>query len=323
VVSPARAYEAVEGWLFEPRPIHALVAGRIVFGGILFLCYLVRLPDAGLLYGANGLSGPDFIQQLVPSGTIFQAIYELLSGAVGVQASAPGPVLLALLYATLLACALSFALGFRTRTTGWIVWLIHLYFYKLRLPMAYWGWPALMQGFMLYVLLSRAGDFFSLDAWLARRRDGGEAPPVSAWVAPAWPLRLLQVHLCAMYATVGWSRIESTGWLAGETVFTAVTTALHSRLVIDWAPFKPLLQLATWFVFVLEPAAVFLLWLPRIGAFVAYSLIAMHMGLEALTNVGWWGFAVLPGLLAFLPRHHVEALFRRLTRSPRPDSSTL
>ncbi len=277
-VKSGGAYRATQTWLFDSRPAHAMVAGRIIFGCILFLCYAVRLPDAATLYGVEGFGGPAFIQQLVPSGTIFQAVYD----ALGIDWPAPGRMSLSLLYAVAMVCALCFAVGFRTRTTGWIVWLIHVYFYKLRLPLAYWGWPALMQAYMMYVLLSRAGDFFSVDAWLARRRDGTKALPVSEWLAPAWPLRLLQVHMCAMYATVGWSRIDSSGWIAGHTVFTAVTMSLHSKLVIDWAPFKPLLQLATWFVYPLEPAAVLFLWLPRIGAVFAYSLLAMHVGLEIL-----------------------------------------
>lgn len=303
-------YRATEAWLHDSRPVHAMVAGRIIFGGVLFLCYVVRLPDAAMLYGAEGLAGPTFIQQLVPSATIFQALYD----ALGLDWPAPGRVTLSVLYAVALACALCFAVGYRTRTTGWIVWLIHLYFYKLRLPLAYWGWPALMQGFMMYVLLSRAGNFFSLDAWLARRKTGRPPVPVAEWMAPAWPMRLLQVHLCAMYATVGWSRIDSSGWLAGHTVFEAVTTALHSKLVIDWSPFKPILKAATWSVYGLEPAAAILLWVPRVGVLFAYALLAMHAGLELTTNVGWWGFTATPGLLAFLPRHHLEAVFRKLTR---------
>ena len=178
--------------------------------------------------------------------------------------------------------------------------------------MAYWGWPALMQGFMLYVLLSRAGDFYSVDAWRARRRSGAPRLPLSEWTASAWPLRLLQCHLCAMYLTVGWSRIEASGWIAGHVVFEAVTTSLHSRLVIDWTPFQPLLSASTWAVFVLEPAAPFLLWVPFVGGFIAYALLAMHGTLELLTNVGWWSFVVVPGLLAFLPRSHLTALFRKL-----------
>lgn len=309
-VNPSRAVATVQGWLFDSKPVHAMVAGRMIFGAVLFLCYAVRLPDAAILYGAEGFGGAALVQGLVPSDTIFQAVYE----ALGVDASAPGPVLLSLLYALAMACAICFAVGLRTRTTGWILWILHLYFYKLRLPFAYWGWPALMQGFMMYVLLSRAGDFFSVDAWVARRRDGAPAPPVREWIAPAWPMRLLQVHLCAMYATVGWSRIDSTGWLAGHTVFTAVTMSLHSKLVIDWAPFKPVLKAATYIVYGLEPGAVFFLWVPRIGVLFAYGLLGMHAGLEVLTNVGWWGYTATPGLLAFLPRSHLEFAFRKLTR---------
>ena len=293
---------AVERWLFDERPIHALVIGRVVFGLSLFLCYVVRAPDAAMLYGAEGFAGPDFIQYYIQSGTLFQLVYDGL----GLEWSAPGPVAMGVLYATLLACSLCFAVGYRTRLTGWIAWGIHLYLFKLRLPFAYWGWPALMQGYMAYVLLSRAGDFASVDAWLRRRREGGEAPPVSAWVGPAWPLRLMQVHICAMYSMVGISRIDSSGWIAGHTVFTAVTMSLHSKLVIDWRPFQPILQAATWFVYPLEPFAVFGLWIPRVGVWVAYALLAMHLGLELVTNVGWWGFTVAPGLLAFLPPSHLE-----------------
>jgi hypothetical protein len=308
VAGPAAAYRAVQYWLFAPQPVHALVLGRILFGCVLFLCYLVRLPDAFALYAADGLGGPSFIQQLVPSDTLFQAVYD----AMGLSLPGPSHAALAVVYGATLLCSLAFAAGYKTRVTGTIAWLLQLYFFKLRLPLAYWGWPALMQGFMLYVLLSRAGHFYSVDAWLARRRSGEAAPSLAEWTAPAWPLRLLQVHLCAMYATVGWSRIDSLGWIEGHTVFAAVTMQLHSKLVIDWTPYKPILSAATWLVLFLEPSAPFLLWVPRIGMLIAYALLGMHAGLEALTNVGWWGFTVVPGLLSFLPRSHLEALVRRL-----------
>ncbi len=307
-----RAWGAVERWLFAEQPVHALVIGRIVFGLALFGCYAVRAPDAAMLYGADGLAGGEAIQRLVDSGTLLQRLYD----AAGARWPAPDALLLSLLYAVALACALCFAAGYRTRTTGWIVWAIHLYFYKLRLPLAYWGWPALMQAYMAYVLLSRAGDYCSVDAWLKRKREGSELPAVASWRAPAWPLRLLQVHVSAMYSVVGISRLDSSGWIAGHTIFTAVTTALHSKLVIDWAPFQPLLKAATWIVYPLEPAAVVGLWLPRVGAYFAYALLAMHFGLELLTNVGWWGFAVAPGLLAFVPARHLEAVFRRVGAGP-------
>ena len=56
-LSPSGIVRATESWLYDPKPVHPMVAGRIVFGTVLFLCYAVRLPDAALLYGADGFGG--------------------------------------------------------------------------------------------------------------------------------------------------------------------------------------------------------------------------------------------------------------------------
>ncbi len=108
--------KALERWLFEERPIHALVVGRVVFGISLFLCYVVRAPDAAMLYGAQELGGPEAIQRLVDSGTLLQRVYDFI----GAGWPAPDPTILGFSYALLLACALCFACGYRTRLTGWI-----------------------------------------------------------------------------------------------------------------------------------------------------------------------------------------------------------
>jgi hypothetical protein len=71
-------------------------------------------------------------------------------------------------------------------------------------------------------------------------------------------------------------------------------------------------------VFILELAAPILLWVPRL-AVVPYMLIAMHLGLEAVTNVGWWSFVMIGGLTSFLPAAHLEAVLTRLPGGPRPD----
>ena len=48
----------------------------------------------------------------------------------------------------------------------------------------------------------------------------------------------------------------------------------------------------------------------------ALALIAMHVVLEVLTNVGWWNFIMVAGLLAFLP----PTLVARALPGPTPAS---
>lgn len=66
----------------------------------------------------------------------------------------------------------------------------------------------------------------------------------------------------------------------------------------------------------LEPNAAIGMWIPKVGVLLAYSLIAMHFGLELLNNIGWWSYIMVPGLLTFVPRSHLTAIFARLPGGP-------
>ena len=95
-------------------------------------------------------------------------------------------------------------------------------------------------------------------------------------------------------------------------VFAAVTDLKFTRFAIDWQPFKPILTIFSYATFVLEPLAPFLLWLRRIGPVWAYALIVMHLGVELMTDVGYWQYVLAVSLLAFVPVRHLEPALRRL-----------
>ena len=196
--------------------------------------------------------------------------------------------------------------------------LLHIYMVRFRDQYAYWGWSLMVQPLLAFTICSRAGRFFSVDAWLARRR--GESAPDESWMGPAWPMRLVQLHTCAMYLVSGGSRLDDPGWYEGNAVFVAMSNTLYSKIVINWTPFNPLLELATYGTFVLEAVAPFLLWVPYAGPIVAYLSLAMHFGLEVLTNVGYWNYCMVAGLLCFVPLSHLRALTGRLPGGLRTDS---
>jgi hypothetical protein len=104
-----------------------------------------------------------------------------------------------------------------------------------------------------------------------------------------------------MYFHVGFARIDDPGWLHGEMLFEALASQLFSRFTFDLATLQPALVLLAYAVFLLEPIASVALWIPRLRTLCALALLAMHVTLEILTNVGWWNYLMIGGLLAFLP----------------------
>jgi hypothetical protein len=269
----------VEDWFLGLVSVQPMVVNRVVLGGVLSLHALSRIPEFDVLYGsaAGSWSGPyrEFVNRFLVGDLAAPALWltSLLAEA--------GPELrqwtLIGLYGISVASSLAFVAGFWTRTAGMISIAMHLLFLTIH-PFAHYGWASMMAPFTLYVVFSRAGEYWSIDAW--RKRNPARAKPPTFDV-PAWPMRLLQVHVATMYFHTGSARIDDSDWLRGEVLF----------------------------VFLLEPLAAVLLWIPRVRTLCALALIAMHVCLEILTNVGWWNYIMIAGLLTFLPTPWFGRLF--------------
>jgi len=289
---------ALERWFLGRVPVHAMVLNRIILGGVLFLHAAFRIPEFGVLYGSSSAawSAPyrDFVRDML-APQIPLPLLPVVSLLAKLEPE-PRQLLLLGLYAGLLVSSLAFALGLRSRSAGCVALVLHLLFHAIH-PFADWSWARLVAPFTIYCILSRAGDYASLDA-RSRRRRGGAAP--SGWV-PAWPMRLLQIHVAAMYFHAGFARIDDPGWLQGDVLYEALAQTLFSRFDLDLELWRPALALLSRAVFLLEPLAAVLLWVPWTRTLCALALLSMHGVLELLTNVGWWNYVMLGGLLAFLP----------------------
>lgn len=285
--------DGLETWFLAPRPIHALVGARIIFGATLFIAYALRAPAVLDLWGPRGFGGPDLMAR-VPG---VPPLHPGLAPALDLLRHVSSDAVVMALYVLVLVASLAFTVGAATRISGAILFALHFLFWA-RNPVAYVGWGTYVNAPLLYLVLAPVGRRVSVDAWLRRRRG---LPPLS-WIASGWPLRLLQIHVTTMYAVTGWSRLDKPSWIAGDTVLIAFTSANFSRIAGDWSALAPLLALGTWGALILEALAPFLLWIPRTRRLWACALIAMHAALVPPIHVEiWaWSFLMSAGLLAFL-----------------------
>ncbi len=284
---------ALERWFLAPRPLHALIGARIIYGSVVFIAYALRFPAVQDLFGPNGLGGPAFVERLPDLPPLHPEIVPALD----VLRFVPSEAAIYALYALILVASAAFALGFCTRIAGVLTLGLHLLFYA-RNPIAYVGWAGYLNGPLLYVVLAPVGRHLSIDAWLRRRRQ----EPAASWYASGWQLRLLQINVSTLYVVVGWSRLDKPAWFHGDVVQIALTSANFSRVALDWSAFAPLLVLGTWGALALEGLAPVMLWAPRTRRLWAWALVALHATLGVLTHIEIWAWSaiMIAGLLAFL-----------------------
>jgi Vitamin K-dependent gamma-carboxylase len=283
----------LEGFFFAPLRFRGLYVMRAVFGLIALFYYLRLLPNVQVFFGPSGVGGyrtaarwPTFPIGITEGFEHFDVLRHVAS-----------PGLVWALYGALLCAGLLFAVGLATRPMGLALAALHVAF-AARQPYLTMGWAQLYPVFVVYLALAPSGQAWSVDAWLARRKDPTSQPPE---VFSPWALRLLQVHVIAMYAMAGWPRFAAGAWLHGETVLHAAADTRFGRWGLDWHALQPLLVVATYYALLIEPAATLLLPLRVTRRWCALGLLALHLGIELVADVGMWQFMMAGALCAFLP----------------------
>jgi hypothetical protein len=279
---------------FAPQPMLAIVIGRVALGAILFLHYASKWPSVQAIYGPEGLGGARLHDRVagIATGRPLEAAAQWLH-------LISSPVTIWVLYAILLLTSLSFAMGAFTRFSGTLALLLHTLFHAHTFT-ATLGWAVLLKSFLIFVIFARSGAYASIDSWRRHRRDSTGAESARHWMGPGWPVRLLQMQVCGMYA-ISWLRLDDPGWRNGSMVFAAVGDRWYGRFAFDWFDVLPLLAVLSHLSLVLELLAPLLLWVPALGRWWALGLIALHANLELFANVGWWQPLMIAMLLNFLP----------------------
>ncbi len=124
-----------------------------------------RVPEVGVLYGSASGAWSEVYRELVASflAQDLAAPALWLTSLLADVGPEPRQVLLVALYGLLLASSLAFTLGLCTRSLGAVAIALHLLFLSIH-PLAHYGWASMMAPFTLYVVLSRSGEFESVDA---------------------------------------------------------------------------------------------------------------------------------------------------------------
>jgi len=217
------------------------------------------------------------------------------------------PTWMAGIHATLILIAILFTAGFATRITSVLTWAAMLS-YIHRAPSSLFGQDTMMNIVLIYLMIGPSGAALSLDRliakWWARRR-GGPKPPaepvprVSANVA----IRLLQIHVCFIYAGAGFSKLHGTTWWDGTAVWS--TLANYEFAPIQFPPYMAFLRYlgrnpllwhifmttGTYFTLFFEITYAFLIWLRPTRwlllamAIVLHGFIGMFMGLKTFSLI--------------------------------------
>ena len=274
------------GWnrfWFKPQDAVVLCAMRIVTGTAAFAWLLSLSPQLTDWFGPQGW---------LPIETV-KNIYTY--GAVDVPWYVKSPLNLVQTQASLwtfhmgsLVILFLFTLGWKTRLTN-LLSLVVMLAYVHRAPLIFGQFETVLVMICTYLCLGPSGIYLSLDG----KRGNSATQEALEACAASWSanvsVRLIQVHLSAIYILMGLSKLGGETWWAGDAIWWLTAQQQSPLVYLEFLRENPLL-LNAW-----THADV---WLDLLFGLLIWIPLARPL-LMGLVTLKWLVLSLVSGLLGF------------------------
>lgn len=297
---------AAEAWhQFWFQPADPLMIGviRALTGWMLFYNLAVWSLDLEAFFGDHGLQPLEAVRAIYKDQFVFSFWLWI------------GDDWLWPVHCLCLAISALFCVGMFSRVTSVLSFLITIS-YSQRVPIANFGFDQILGLLCLYLCLAPSGAAFSADAWLRNRRlrRTGQPVVIQRFSSARMAMRLIQLHLCAIYLWAGLSKLKGPSWWTGEALWRVIANEEYQTIDLTWLAWIPWLPYViahitiAWEVYFI--AAV---WHPRLRPLVLTIGVFMHLGIGAFFGMWTFGLIMTFAYLAFsdpdLWRRRLEKYF--------------
>lgn len=315
-------------WTEPVRP-ESLALFRILLGTCLLLnLWITIIPFSQILFGNDGLCAVEALDPYLKR----QSMICLLRGPQGIPlqqylpvpkawleswenwGSTPNAVNLVLILFSLSSFCLT--IGLWTRTATILAWLLDLTIFQ-RLIWVMNGGDEVARMALFYLMFSRCGAVWSVDAW--RRSAKNECNPV---LVPAWPIRLMQIQFCMIYFFSALAKLAykfltpewyQNDWVNGEAVYWLYNDLEIVRWPYHWLPVPLwLCRLQTWAVIVFELFFSLFVLYPRTRPWTLGFGVLMHLAIWLHTEIAFFSPFMICWYLLFIPGNQWRGWFARV-----------
>lgn len=181
-------------------------------------------------------------------------------------------------------------LGWRTRLSALAAWFAHVTLLNSANMVTY-GVESFGHISLFYCMVLPVGSALSLDRRAGRASD---APSAMATLS----LRVLQLHLCAVYLASGVDKAVGQQWQSGEALWRALMQPQYGQFDFSWLASVPwLTKLATWGTLVIEIGYALLIWPRQTRALWVLATLGLHLGIALF--MGLWTFSAIMSTMTF------------------------
>jgi hypothetical protein len=251
---------------------------------------------------------------LLPLDTVIQILSQTDRGAARFSYfdyATDGTTLQVLHYVGVAVVA-AFVVGFQTRITSILTWIVFISYFHRGPHLTTIAEPV-VAFLLLYLAIGPSGATLSVDDWLRRRREGDRYRPAPPSYLATVALRLIQVHTGLVYFLIFCGKLQNNDtWWNGTAVWWLIarpeSCLVNLRFLAD-APY--LINLWTLLIVLFELAFALLIWNRTARPLLLGLSAVMMTGTAVLTGLIPFCLAMFLAGLAFVPADSWRTLAAR------------
>jgi len=316
------------GWTrfwFAPSDPYVLGVLRLCTGVIALWWYVSYYPDLQTWFGPDGLLSLARVEQWRGANRAY-SIFDYTTT----------PSSLWFTYWLGLGVLIAFTAGLFSRVTSVLafVWVVSLLW---RAPMLDRPVDAVLTMVMFYLCIGPSGASWSLDRWLAKRREDSarRATPSTASTssglshtaltnigphgssAATVALRLMQIHLVLIYAAMALAQLRDDSWWMGRALWGSIGKPESGYIDMTWIhQYVYLLNVWTLGVVVFELSFVALIWNRLARPLLLGLSIAVWLSVGLVSGMLSFALMLIVAGLAFVPSEWLRGCCAATTKPP-------
>lgn len=303
------AGQAWNRFWFTPRYARTLGMIRVASGAIALYMLLCYTPDLINFFGPDGLVPTETAKAISMQEPMAGGRYQYYQGdfllAFNYLAwfENESPMLKASHFVGI-AVLVAYLVGFRARITS-VLALIVVLTYIHRGSVLCSQLEPILAMVMAYLCLGSSGDYYSVDRWLAARK--GIAPAPVERIGTNIAIRLMQIHLSAIYIMMAFGKLVRLGvaegavWWTGDATWWLMSKPGGSLIDLNWLSAHPfVVDFWTQAIIFFELGFGVLIWKRWSRPALLVLAVPMWLSLAVLTGLIPWCLMMLAANLCYL-----------------------
>lgn len=229
------------------------------------------------------------------------------------------------LWILLIVAALCLTIGFQTRISSIIVFLLVITFCN-RNGFLFNAGDTFLRTMCCWLVMAPSNEVWSVDSYLKNRNsERNYCPLISAW---AW--RALQIQMCLVYFSAFSAKTPGWYWASGEAVYIASRFESLQRLPMPFAFDDPVMSaIFTWGTLAVEFALFTLVWIKDIRYLVLACGVCLHLTIDWCMSIPMFEFLMIVSFVLWIDSNHlinaveygkclIRSTFGRIMGAPSP-----